>query len=209
MSDFTVTIARDFGCGGRTIGKMLAGRLGINYYDRDLIKLASEESGINISLFGKADENGRAALFKRYNRAYGEKIISPDSGDFTSDDNLFNIQAKIIKQLADRENCVLVGRCADYILKDHKNVLRVFIHASREYCVRNVMEKFALSEKEAERQAERINRARSTYYRYYTGREWDNARNYDLCLNSEDVGTLRCVNIIEHYIRMLYLEKTL
>ncbi len=209
MSDFTVTIARDFGCGGRTIGKMLAGRLGINYYDRDLIKLASEESGINISLFGKADENGRAALFKRYNRAYGEKIISPDSGDFTSDDNLFNIQAKIIKQLADRENCVLVGRCADYILKDRKNVLRVFIHASREYCVRNVMEKFALSEKEAERQAERINRARSTYYRYYTGREWDNARNYDLCLNSEDVGIERCVNIIEHYIRMLYLKKTL
>ena len=170
MSNFTVTISRTFGSGGRTIGKMLAERLGIHYYDNELIKLASEESGINIELFGKADEKAKTALFKRYNRSYGEYLISPDSGDFTSDDNLFNYQAKIIKDLAAKENCVLVGRCAI-------------------------------------KEIERIDRARSTYYRYYTGCDWDNVRNYDLCLNTADVGFEKSVDIIEHCINLLYVDR--
>ena len=198
--NFTITIARGFGSGGRTIGKMLAERLGISYYDQELIKLASEESGINIELFGKADETKRAALFSRYNRAYGERLIPPDSGDFTSDDNLFNYQAKIIKQLAERESSIIVGRCADYILKDTPGTLRVFTYASRPFCIDKVCRLYGLSEREAERQIERIDRARSTYYRYYTGLEWDNARNYDLCLNTELLGFDRCVDLIEHYL---------
>ena len=204
MSNFTVTISRGFGSGGRTIGKMLAERLGINYYDNELIKLASEESGINIELFGNADEKAKTALFKRYNRSYGEYLISPDSGDFTSDDNLFNYQAKIIKDLAEKENCVLVGRCADYILRDRKNVLRVFTYAPMDFCIEQVTCLYGINEKEAVKQIERIDRARSTYYRYYTGNEWDNARNYDLCLNTEELGFDRCVEIIEHYINVLY-----
>lgn len=204
MSKFTVTITREFGSGGRTIGKMLSERLGIPYYDNELIKLASEESGINESLFGLADESHRSALFKRYDRSFGEQIISPDSGEFTSDDNLFNFQAKVIKQLSDRETCVIVGRCADYVLRDRDHVLRIFTHASMPFCVEKVMQIYSVNEKEAARQIERINRARATYYRYYTGREWDNARNYDLCLNTEELGFERCVDIIEHYINVLY-----
>ena len=204
MSKFTVTITREFGSGGRTIGKMLAERLGIPYYDNELIKLASEESGINESLFTEADESRRTALFKKYNRSFGDKLISPESGEFTSDDNLFNYQAKIIKQLADSETCVIVGRCADHVLRDHENVLRVFTHASMPFCIEKVREIYGVSEKEATKQIERINRARATYYRYYTGNEWDNARNYDLCLNTEELGFERCVDIIEHYINVLY-----
>ena len=204
MKSFTVTIARGFGSGGRTIGKMLAQRLGIEWYDQDLIKLASEESGINIELFGKADEHKKATLFSKYDRNFGDRIIPPDSGEFTSDDNLFNYQAKVIKALHAKGNCVIVGRCADYVLREEANVLRVFIYASKERCVQTVADLYNLSAREAEKQVERIDRARSTYYRYYTGQEWDNARNYDLCLNSELLGFERCVDLIEHYLKVLY-----
>ena len=204
MKNFTVTIARGFGSGGRTIGKMLAERLGIKFYDREIMELASEESGINIDLFEKADEAGKVAFFKRYNRAFGRKLISPKSDSFTSDDNLFNYQAKIIHEIANRESSVIVGRCADHILSEHENVLRIFIYSSMGFCIDKVTELYGLSRKEAERKIERIDRARSTYYRYYTGNEWDNARNYDLCLNTEELGFERCVNIIEHYINVLY-----
>ena len=204
MKNFTVTIARGFGSGGRTIGKMLAERLGIKFYDREIMELASEESGIHIDLFEKADEVGKVAFFKRYNRTFGKKLISPKSDDFTSTDNLFNYQAKIIHELANSESSVIVGRCADHILAEHENVLRIFIYSSKGFCIDKVTELYGLSRKEAERKIDRIDRARSTYYRYYTGNEWDNARNYDLCLNTEELGFERCVEIIEHYINVLY-----
>ena len=207
MKSFTITIARGFGSGGRTIGRMLAERLGIAWYDQDLIKLASEESGIHIDLFDKADEHKKVSLFGKYDRNFGEKLISPDSGEFTSDDNLFNYQAKVIKDLHGKEPCIIVGRCADYILRDEPGVLRVFVYAAKERCIQTVADLYNLSPKEAERQIDRIDRARSTYYRYYTGQEWDNARNYDLCLNSEILGFDRCVDLIEQYLKVLQLEK--
>ncbi|MBQ9777452.1 MAG: cytidylate kinase-like family protein [Clostridia bacterium] len=207
MANFTVTFTRGFGSGGRTIGKMLAERLNIPFYDKELIKLASEESGINEALFGLADESKRASLFKKYDRSYGEHLISPESGEFTSDDSMFNFQAKIIKQLAERESCVIVGRCANYVLRDRPRVLRVFTYASEDFCVEQVKRLYGLSDKDALRQIERIDRARSTYYRYYTGAEWDNARHYDLCLNTSELGFERCVELIQHYINVLYLNE--
>ena len=203
MKSFTITIARGFGSGGRTIGRMLAERLGIAWYDQDLIKLASEESGIHIDLFDKADEYKKPSLFGKYDRNFGDKLISPESGEFTSDDNLFNYQAKVIKDLHGKEPCIIVGRCADYILRDEPDVLRVFVYASKERCIDTVANLYNLSPKEAERQIDRIDRARSTYYRYYTGQEWDNARNYDLCLNSDVLGFERCVDLIEQYLKVL------
>ncbi|MBE6580921.1 MAG: cytidylate kinase-like family protein [Ruminococcaceae bacterium] len=207
MTNFTVTISRGFGSGGRTIGKMLAERLGIHFYDREIMELASEKSGISLDLFDKADEAGKVAFFKRYDRSYGKQIIPPDRGEFTSDDNLFNFQAKVIKEVADREDCVIVGRCADHVLADKKNVLRIFIYSSMDFCIDKVVELYGLSRKEAERKIEKIDRARSTYYRYYTGSDWDNARNYDLCLNTEELGFERCVDIIEYYVNLLYRNK--
>ena len=204
MQNFTVTIARGFGSGGRTIGQMLAKRLGIHFYDREIMELASEHSGISLDLFDKADEAGKITFFKRYDRSYGKQIIPPDRGEFTSDDNLFNFQARMIREVAEKHSCVIVGRCADHILRGKKNVLRIFIYSSKEFCTSKVMELYGLSKKEAERKIEKIDRARSTYYRYYTGNDWDNARNYDLCLNTEELGFDRCVDIIEHYIGVLY-----
>jgi cytidylate kinase len=122
MDNFVITIARQYGSGGRTIGEELAKKLGISYYDKDIIRMASEESGIHEQLFGRADENvSTKQRFFAKSGIYKGELIPPQSKDFTSDENLFNYQAKIIRQLAETESCVIIGRCANMILKDYSN----------------------------------------------------------------------------------------
>ena len=196
MSDIVITIARGFGSGGRTIGKLLAKRLDCDCYDNELIRLASEESGINLELFGKADEKVKTSLFKRYNRSYGEYVLSPDTADFVSDDNLFNYQAKIIRDLAEKKNCVIIGRCGDYILKDSPNVVRLFVYADEKTCVSHVTELYGMRENEAKKEIERIDKSRAAYYKYYTGRDWYDVSNYDLCINTSSVDFETAVDII-------------
>lgn len=131
MKNYIITIARTYGSGGRTVGKMLADELGIHYYDREILRLASDESGINESLFGAADEklkkSALSSLLGAARKSAIGNIIPPDSDDFASNGNLFNYQSKIIKDLADQESCVIIGRCADHILKDYKNAIRIFL----------------------------------------------------------------------------------
>lgn len=201
MSKLVITIARGFGSGGRTIGKMLAQRLDCNCYDNDLIKLASEESGINLELFGKADEKVKTSLFKRYNRSYGEYVLSPDSADFVSDDNLFNYQAKIIRDIADKQNCIIIGRCGDFILRNNPDVLRLFIYADEKTCVRNVVELYGMIPAEAKKTIEKIDKSRAAYYKYYTDRNWYDVSNYDLCINTSDIGFEGAVDVIVDYIK--------
>ncbi len=139
MKSYVITISRGYGSGGRTIGKMLAKELGISFYDRELLRLASDDSGINEELFAKADESVKSSLlYKIARKTYKGELIPPDSDDFISNDNLFNYQAKIIKEIASTEPCVIVGRCADYVLKDYNNVIRVFVHAPLDSCVDRV-----------------------------------------------------------------------
>ena len=129
--------------------------------------------------------------------------LDPDDHDFTSDRNLFNYQAKIIKQLADREPAVIVGRCADYILRDRKDVLKVFIYSDMETAVKNIVDLYGVSEKEAVKIIEKTDKERSDYYRHYTGRDWTNAKNYNLCLDTSDMSYDKCVDIIKGYIKLL------
>ena len=122
MRNIVITISRQYGSGGKTIGAMLAKELGINCYSREILRMASEDSGINEKLFGMSDEKvRRAGWFKLLSRPYEGGLIPPEDREFTSDDNLFNYQAKVIKELAAKESCVIVGRCADYVLKDYSN----------------------------------------------------------------------------------------
>ena len=132
---------------------------------------------------------------------YKGKLIAPDSDEFVSDHNLFNYQAKIIRELADKESCVIIGRAADYVLKDYDNVVSVFVHASKDYCVRQAIERSAYTGKDVEKFVERTDKYRSDFYRYYTGQEWTDARNYDLCLNSERLGFEGTMEAIEEYIK--------
>ena len=141
MDNFVITIARQYGSGGRTIGEELAKKLGISYYDKDIIRMASEESGIHEQLFGRADENvSTKQRFFAKSGIYKGELIPPQSKDFTSDENLFNYQAKVIRQLAETESCVIIGRCANMILKDYSNVLRVFVYGDWDFRIREVSE---------------------------------------------------------------------
>lgn len=201
MNNYVITIARGYGSGGRTMGKMLSEMLGIHYYDRELMRLASDESGINEELFGKADETLKKSLLYRIARKeYKGEIIPPDKEDFISNDNLFNYQAKVIRKIAETESCIIVGRCADYILKDMDNVIKVFVHASLEDCVVRLKDIMTLPEKELERKVIETDKRRAEYYRYYTGRNWEDAKNYDLCLNSKQLGFDKCVQIVKDYL---------
>ena len=186
MQNYVITIARGYGSGGKTIGQMLSEDLGIEYYDKDLIKIASEESGIYEGLFGNSDEKLKKGFVSRKN-------------DLTSADKLFEYQSQVIKQLAEKESCIIIGRCADYILKDYKNVVRVFIYSDMKHCVETVMERFGYNEKEAEKKIHTIDKERSEYYQYHTGHDWECATNYDLCLNSAELGFQKVIDLIRNY----------
>lgn len=205
MEHYVITIARGYGSGGKTMGKMLAEELGIHFYDRELLRLASDESGINEELFGRADEQLKKSLLYRIaSKEYKGELIPPDREDFVSNDNLFNYQAKVIRQLAKQESCIIVGRCADYILKDLDNVVKIFVHASVEDCVGRLKGLFSLPEKDLEKKVITTDKRRAAYYKYYTGRNWEDAQNYDLCLNSQQLGFDKCVQIVKNYLDIRY-----
>lgn len=197
---FIVTIARGYGSGGRTIGKMLADRLGVKFYDKDLIRMASDVSGINESLFGQSDEKTKSGVFGKPGVYKGE-VIAPGKSGFISEENLFNYQAMVIKQIAVEGSCVIVGRCADYVLRDDPSVVRVFIYADEEACIKNAADVKGITDRrEALKTIASTDKERAAYYKAHTGREWIDARNYDLCLNSGNLGFDKCVEIITNFI---------
>mgnify|MGYP000999660596 CR=1 FL=1 len=206
MENFTITIARQYGSGGRTVGKMLAEKLAVPFYDKQIIQLASDESGIDVKLFGQV-EGGMSVKPSLFNKSglYKGELIPPTDKGFISDENLFNYQAKIIKKLAEQdESCIIVGRCAEYVLKDYDNVLSVFIHAPHEYCMEQAAKKQSMGSKELERYIQKIDKHRADYHKYYTGLDWTDARNYDLCLDSSKLGFERCVQEIMSYINVRF-----
>ena len=205
MDHVVITIARQYGSGGRTIGKMLAKNMGISCYGSNLLKMASEESGINEQLFRKADEKLKNTPFLRMSTdIYTGDLISPDSSDFVSAKNLFNYQAKVIKGLAESESCVIIGRAADFVLKDYPNVVSVFVHGSKEFNLARAMEQNSMTESEMEKFIAKTDKYRAEFYKHYTGREWTDARNYDLCLNSSKLGFEKCVEEIKAYINVRF-----
>ncbi len=205
MSNIVITIARQYGSGGKTIGQMVAKELGIPFYGRDILRLASEDSGINERLFVEADERlKKKFLFGTPSNVYDGGLIKPDSGDFVSDRNLFNYQAKVIKELAEKESCVIVGRCADFVLKDNPNVMSVFVHANEDFCFERAMERNSMSEREMMKYITKVDKYRGDYYKYYTGGDWNDARNYDICLDSSKLGFDKCMEEILAYRKIRF-----
>ena len=199
---FVICITRTCGSGGTTIAKMLADAYGIDLYDRKLLRLAAEDSGINEKLFAGADEDVKnSLLYKVSKKIYNGELIPPESGNFVSDQNLFNYQAKVLKELAERESYVVVGRCADYILRKNPNTISVFLYASKEECLRHEMEYNDISQNKARKEILRMDRYRRDYYRYHTGKKWKNPENYDLCLNTEKLGYEGTKDLIMEYVK--------
>ena len=207
MNPIIITIARQYGSGGKTIGEMVAAELGIPCYNREILRMASEESGINEELFAKVDEKLKgSALFRISKSVYEGELLPPDSDDFVSTRNLFNYQAKIIKKLAETESCVIVGRCADYILRNYPNVMSVFVHAPHDFCMEQAMLRSSMTEREMEKFIAKTDKYRGEYYHYYTGQEWSSALHYDLCLDSSKLGFDKCVDAILAYRNIRFGE---
>ena len=203
MNNFVVAITRTCGSGGMSIGKLLCDYYGVNIYDRKLLQLASEDSGISEELFASADENvKKSMLYKVSRKVYTGEIIPPESENFTSNRNLFAFQAKVLKELAERESYVVIGRAADYVLKDFHNLIRVYIHAPKDICIEREMKRQGITEHEASAYVEKMDNYREAYYTYHTGHVWRDANNYDLCLDTSKFTYEESAEIIKSLIRV-------
>ena len=203
MNNFVVAITRTCGSGGMSIGKLLCDYYGVNIYDRKLLQLASEDSGISEELFASADENvKKSMLYKVSRKVYTGEIIPPERENFTSNQNLFAFQAKVLKELAERESYVVIGRAADYVLKDFHNLIRVYIHAPKDICIEREMKRQGITEHEASAYVEKMDNYREAYYTYHTGHVWRDANNYDLCLDTSKFTYEESAEIIKSLIRI-------
>ena len=206
MQNYVITIARGFGSGGKDIGTRLAKELGIPCFDRQILTMASEKSGIDESVFVETDEKLRGKYIANFLRKMPVTgILEPWEKDFVSDVNVFNIQAEIIRSLASTQSCIIIGKCADDILKEYKNVISIYIEAPRSACVKSIQEKMHVSAERAHQLIRSTDRYRAKYYSYYTsGKDWTNPTNYDLVLNSDKIGRTNCVKLIKEYINIKF-----
>jgi cytidylate kinase len=199
--NFVITIARGFGSGGKEIAFALAKHLGINCYEHSILTLASQMSGLDRSRFVEADEKfAKPTIFE----SIKETFIPENGAPFVSNDELFNYEAQIMRGLASSESCVIVGKAADYVLKDMENVYSFYIEAPRAYCLKNVMRKMDVTQAEANDLITKTDKHRADFYKHVTkGNYWTNPVNYDMTLNSEKIGKENCVKIIAKYVEMM------
>ena len=190
---FIVNIGRQLGSGGREIGEKLAARLGIDFYDKELINLASEESGLCREFFEKADEKASQGII---GGLFGMRFPFISDGampaaNCLSNDALFKVQSDVIRKLASEKSCLFVGRCADYILRDNPRCVNIFISASRD----------SISESAAEEKMNKADKRRAEYYNYYSYKTWGAAATYHLCVDSSVLGIDETVGYIEEFVR--------
>lgn len=190
MKNRVITISREFGSGGRTIGKRVAEALGIPCYDNELLTKIAEKSGFQESYIQDA---GEYAPGRFLSNAFSHRGSGPNNADY-----LWNIQYNLISELAKKESCVIVGRCADYILRDRADCLKVFIHADAAFRAERIVRVYGDRAQSPEQRIRDKDKRRAAYHRFYTDMKWGHAQNYDLTLNSGTLGIDRCVEIIQN-----------
>ena len=183
-----ITIGRQLGSGGREIGQVIAKKLGISFYDKELLAEAAKKSGLAKELFENHDEKPtNSFLYSLVMDTYSLGYSSSTFSDMPLNHKIFLAQFDTIKNIADRESCVIVGRCADYALADYSNVLSVFIHADLEYRIRRICKRHSLTSAKAKEEIVKTDKRRSSYYNYYTSKKWGEASGYHLCIDSSAV----------------------
>ena len=204
--NYVITIARGFGSGGKEIALNVAQKLGIPCYERQILQMASEYSGLSESVFAEVDEKLRGGLIlKALEKFSFPKEIIAQNRKFEGDVRLFSIQSEIIRELAKKTSCVIVGKCADFILRDFDNVGSFYIEAPRAACLESIMSKTGVSEKEAAKLIESTDKYRADYYKFYScGNYWPNPLNYDLTINSARVGRKNCADVIISALRVKF-----
>ena len=188
MSYRIITISREFGSGGRTIGKKVAEKLGIPCYDSELIDWIAKQSGLSS---GYIEEEG-----EQIGRSWFGAALADRSMGMTNQDLLWTVQQNVIREIAEKECCVIVGRCADYILRDRKDVLNVFIHADKEKRAERIVHEYGETNVAPAQRIKEKDKRRAAYYRFYTDLRWGESWNYALCLDSGILGIDRCVDLI-------------
>lgn len=181
-----ITLSREYGSGGRYIGKLVAEKLGIKLYDKEFVSKLAEETGLS-SEYIENNEQKRGALETLNNGYY--------SG-LSNSDELFIKESELIKKVTSENSCVIVGRCADFILKENKNVFKVFVYSNMENKIKRTTNIYGLDKNKAEKEINRINKLRANHYKYYTEKEWKDPSNYDICINSDAIGVENAANLI-------------
>lgn len=177
-----VTIARSYGSGGKEIGKALAKALGVNYYGREIFELSGGDG------------------------AHSGDDESIHKSSLEEADEMFKQQAKTIRGIAEKESCVIVGRCADYVLRDMDNVVKVYLYAPLRECMRRVIRLYELNPEDAKSLIHSMNKTRGDYYEHNTGGKWSDPTHYDMCINTAGLDTDKCIEIIRTYINMRFNE---
>lgn len=207
MSDkhYVITIERQYGSGGRITGMRLAEELGIHYYDEEILKMTSETSAIGEQYFRLADEKAGNNLLYRTVTNMKPELSAPvkDGHRLTSPENLFRFQSEVIRKLAESENCIIIGRCGNYVLQDQlDDVVRIFVYADTVTRVRRVMDVDKVDEEEALRRMKKIDRERTEYHKYFTGRNWMDMENYDLPINASRIDYDQMIKLIKDYLKL-------
>jgi len=198
-----ITIGRQYGSGGKEIGSKLANSLGIDFYDKQILRMVSDESGIGESYYHLADEKAGSNLLYRIVKSMKPALTTPSvDSDLVSGDNLFLFQSEVLRKLADEKSCVIVGRCGDYILEDRDYVAKVFLYSKMENRIKKIMKRDSISEKEAVKMIKRHDKERNEYYEYYTGKSWGDINNYHLSIDSGELGVDKTVELIQEYLKI-------
>ncbi len=204
MKNYIVTIAREYGSGGRECGKKLAELTGYKFYDKDLITLAAQKSGMSTDALNSVDEKAASSLL--YTLALGSSIYNSGMGsvNLPINDKLFVVQSQIIKDIANSgEGSIIVGRCADYVLSERDNVVKVYITSDFDTRVNTVMKRHDLTQSQARDLIIKTDKRRSNYYSYYTGEKWGKADKYDVVVSTARIGIDGAAGLIADYIKML------
>ena len=183
---FVITVSREFGSGGRYVGKLVAEKLGINLYDKEFVMMLAKETGLSEEYI-ENNEQRRGSLANLNNGYYF---------GLNNADDLFASESKLIKEIADKESCVIIGRCADFILKDRKDVIKVFVYSDMKDKIKRATEIYGMKKSKAQKEIKRIDKLRAIHYKYYTEKEWNNHENYDICINSDTLGVKRAADLI-------------
>ena len=200
---FVINIGRQLGSGGKAVGEAVAARLGIGVYDKQLINLAAEQSGICPEIFEKADEKESRNLFATFIGYLRSPFVGSEysGSNVLSSDALFKIQSDVIRDLASRESCVFVGRCADYALAGRPGLLRIFCRADLTQRIKRIQQRHNLSPEKAALLVAKTDRHRRVYYHHHTGKFWGHSSCYDLTVNTSVLGVEKTAEALEAYIR--------
>lgn len=195
-ANYIINIGRQLGSGGRQIGEILASKLDISFYDKELIQIASQESGLGKEFFEKFDEKNSHSIFGGLFGLRGTFTEEQYSNSYLNNETLFKIQSDVIRKLAEEQSCIFVGRCADYVLKDNPLCLNIFISADMDDRIKRVAEKENMPVNKAKDLIEKTDKKRAAYYNYYSNKIWGAADSYHLCINSSYLGIDETVNYI-------------